>query len=79
MTRSPTHAQIRHARKPARLGRPPRADRTQVRARINVTLPRDVADYLTELGGGNRSQAIVALARASAIRRDPAPPRDPSG
>ena len=70
MTRSPTHAQIRHARKPARLGRPPRADRTQVRARINVTLPRDVADYLTELGGGNRSQAIVALARASAIARD---------
>ena len=59
---------------PARLGRPPRADRAQVRARINVTLPRDVADYLTALGDGNRSQAIVELARASAIARDAAIP-----
>lgn len=66
--------QIRHARKPARRGRPPRADRAQVRARINVTLPRDVADYLTELGDGNRSQAIVELARASAMARDSAIP-----
>lgn len=59
---------------PARLGRPPRADRAQVRARINVTLPRDVADYLTALGDGNRSQAIVELARASAMARDSAIP-----
>ena len=35
--------------------------------------------YKAALGDGNRSQAIVELARASAIRRDPAPPRDPSG
>lgn len=54
---------------PARLGRPPRADRAQVRARINVTLPRDVADYLTELGDGNRSQAIVELARGTTLLR----------
>lgn len=54
---------MKRARKPARLGRPPRADRAQVRVRVNVTLPQDIADYLTEIGNGNRSQAIVDLAR----------------
>jgi len=60
---------MKRGRKPARLGRPPRADRAQVRVRINVTLPRDVADYLTELGDGNRSQAIVELARGTTLPR----------
>lgn len=62
---------MKRPRKPARLGRPPLADRAHVRVRINVTLPQGVADYLTELGNGNRSQAIVDLARARLSARTP--------